>query len=463
MLIHDPAALKALAAPLRLRVLNVLTDEQASVQQLALRLNEPHAKVFYHVKELAQHGLIEQVGESIKNGIVEKYYRAVAKTFFLGQTLGQHSDVAGAAEEAVTNDLLRHRRRDTLAVDCRRIAHDLVRNALGVRPGTRVIIEGASHQLDLLEAISLECRLAGGEAMIRLVSPAFMRSLLAELPATELAEAPPLTTFLYGNTDIWLSLDAVPASSAFADCAPEKVDALIAGELAAYRLGPKRFAQVLVGYPTAESAAELGIDYTDLYDQFWGALNVSVDSLRDLADQWRTVLRVGETLRAANRHGTRLAFTIGEPPAINAGTLAGMPEPSATSLTDLSLPGGQALIVPRPETVSGTVAVPLIAHRSGLVRGLRLKIEKGTVVGYHATEGSDLLPDLIGEPGQAAVARISVGFNPGAPKLTGYKFLDGICQDVFGIGLSRPDMPGELIGLEFWCYSPGVRLRQIDD
>lgn len=80
-IINTPEQLKALADPLRNRVLSFLCEREATNQQVAKALGEPHAKVLHHVRYLLDAGLIVLVDQRIKGGNVEKYYRAVARWF----------------------------------------------------------------------------------------------------------------------------------------------------------------------------------------------------------------------------------------------------------------------------------------------------------------------------------------------------------------------------------------------
>jgi DNA-binding transcriptional ArsR family regulator len=60
----DAATLKALAHPLRVQILRLLErHEQASVTSLAQELGETTGAVSYHLRQLARHGLVEEVGD----------------------------------------------------------------------------------------------------------------------------------------------------------------------------------------------------------------------------------------------------------------------------------------------------------------------------------------------------------------------------------------------------------------
>jgi DNA-binding transcriptional ArsR family regulator len=79
--------LRAIADELRLRIMNQLTSQAMTVTQLAEVLGEAANKVHYHVRELERVGLLKLVETREKGGILEKYYRAVAKDISAPGTL----------------------------------------------------------------------------------------------------------------------------------------------------------------------------------------------------------------------------------------------------------------------------------------------------------------------------------------------------------------------------------------
>jgi DNA-binding transcriptional ArsR family regulator len=106
LLVEAPEKIKAFTDPLRMRVLRILCERAATNQQIADSLNEPHAKVLYHVRFLLDAELIKLVDTQIKGGNVEKYYRAVARTFDIHPAeIDVERDVALATSAL---DTLRH-------------------------------------------------------------------------------------------------------------------------------------------------------------------------------------------------------------------------------------------------------------------------------------------------------------------------------------------------------------------
>jgi DNA-binding transcriptional ArsR family regulator len=74
--IDDPRYVKALAHPLRIRILAMLADRSASPVQLSSQLDATLGTVAYHVRTLHSLGLVELVDTRQRRGATEHYYRA---------------------------------------------------------------------------------------------------------------------------------------------------------------------------------------------------------------------------------------------------------------------------------------------------------------------------------------------------------------------------------------------------
>jgi DNA-binding transcriptional ArsR family regulator len=72
---------KALAHPLRVRILSSLHKGMSSPNQLAQELNEPLGNVSYHVKTLLEYDCVELVKTEPRRGAVEHFYRATDRAF----------------------------------------------------------------------------------------------------------------------------------------------------------------------------------------------------------------------------------------------------------------------------------------------------------------------------------------------------------------------------------------------
>ncbi len=77
--ITDPTVAKALAHPLRTRILGLLEGRTASPSELALELDAPLGVVSYHVRRLTALGFVKLVRRVPRRGAVEHYYTATSR------------------------------------------------------------------------------------------------------------------------------------------------------------------------------------------------------------------------------------------------------------------------------------------------------------------------------------------------------------------------------------------------
>jgi DNA-binding transcriptional ArsR family regulator len=115
--ITDPRLVKALAHPLRLQILSIVEQRTASPKELAQEIGAPLTHVSYHVRQLAELGVIKLERTTPRRGAVEHHYRMearpsiteeawrgapeIAKQALIGAVLGQVSThVNAAAAEA---------------------------------------------------------------------------------------------------------------------------------------------------------------------------------------------------------------------------------------------------------------------------------------------------------------------------------------------------------------------------
>lgn len=77
--ITDPTVAKALAHPLRTRLLNALEDRTASPSELAAELDVPLGVLSYHIRRLTVLGFLKLVRRVPRRGAVEHYYTATVR------------------------------------------------------------------------------------------------------------------------------------------------------------------------------------------------------------------------------------------------------------------------------------------------------------------------------------------------------------------------------------------------
>ncbi|MDF2927652.1 MAG: putative transcriptional regulator [Paenibacillaceae bacterium] len=110
--IEEYEQLKTVSDPFRTKILSHLIEKAYTGQQLAQLLELARSKIHYHLAELERNGFIQVVKTEVKNGIIQKFYRAVAWSFVPGDRLLPHrSEVEDYFREYTLNALNRARLR----------------------------------------------------------------------------------------------------------------------------------------------------------------------------------------------------------------------------------------------------------------------------------------------------------------------------------------------------------------
>jgi DNA-binding transcriptional ArsR family regulator len=83
--------LRALAHPVRLRILSLLTGAELSAAEIARELGITHANASYHLRLLRDSGQIEVAGEEkVRGGVARRYRYDVTKGFTDPRERGRH-------------------------------------------------------------------------------------------------------------------------------------------------------------------------------------------------------------------------------------------------------------------------------------------------------------------------------------------------------------------------------------
>ncbi len=98
----DTELVRALSHPLRVEILQVLNERDASPNELMDVLEAPLGNVAYHTRVLEKCGCVEEVGTAQRRGAVEHYFRAVPRSYIGHQEWRKvprsvRSEVSGAS------------------------------------------------------------------------------------------------------------------------------------------------------------------------------------------------------------------------------------------------------------------------------------------------------------------------------------------------------------------------------
>src|SRR5437867_12783052 len=106
--------LRALAHPLRLRLLEVFALGRRTTMQVAVQLGEPPTRLYHHVNALERAGILKLVDTRQVRGTTEQYFELASRK--IGSIRGEHvTDRSRASIGAIASAVFDEARADLLA------------------------------------------------------------------------------------------------------------------------------------------------------------------------------------------------------------------------------------------------------------------------------------------------------------------------------------------------------------
>lgn len=111
------AEMRALAHPLRLRIMELFAEQPRTTKEVAALLGQPPTRLYHHVAALERAGLLRLTETRKKRGTVERWYEAAARTLHTpppGEPRGIKPQ-ASAARRAIALSVLEQSRQELVA------------------------------------------------------------------------------------------------------------------------------------------------------------------------------------------------------------------------------------------------------------------------------------------------------------------------------------------------------------
>lgn len=428
------AQFKALSNPERVRILALLIERPGTAKQVADWVGQTRGRVHYHIKELEKTGLVEIVARVERGGVVEKYYRAVARNFYVGRGIGEYEGLTGDVREMLSASMLGWRRREVLEVDQDDIANKVIAECLGTRPGDVVLVKGDLQQRDMVIPLTNAVARAGahccvvcgrgpmGEFLLRwkdeiasmivieepLEYP--LENGLRDSEAEANGEAPPFLSRLVesGRKFRYAGIPGYPLED------PVIKELIASGKRVIY-----------VGYPTLQKAQVMGIDFRDLHDACWTALDVNYRGLAERCAALKDTLESAGEVSITSHGGTNLTFSIaGREVFVDDGIISDWEVEHGRGWGHL--PAGKLIVAPVAGTANGVLHSDMTDYFGVRIAGIQIEFRDGEIIAARARENDELL-QLALSKGKGDVTKLGgfeIGMNPQIRDPIGYAVWD---------------------------------------
>lgn len=322
-----------------------------------------------------------------------------------------------------------------------RLAEALVGRAVDVRPGERVMIAmGEIDSAPLAAAVNAAVIRAGGYPQVQYLSETLRHDLLAFGSAEQLAWTPEIEAHGMEWADVYIALRGGRALDLHAAIPADRmaVNQAAQGRISTLRWQKTRW--TLVRVPTREMAADTGVDFDRMLDEFFTA------SLVDWAEEEPRLLRWAERLNDGGEiriegPGTDLRFSVAGRTWIPA-------------LGRINVPDGEIMTAPVEGTVHGTVQFEHPGVFGGRrIRDLRLRWKAGLLVEATASTEQEFLDRVLAtDPGARNIGEFALGTNTHLTEFADDILLDEKIAGTWHLALGRayPECGGTVQSAVHW-------------
>lgn len=330
--------------------------------------------------------------------------------------------------------------------DYEAVAKNLVNESLDVQPGEVIQVTGTPDQIELMEAIFVAVRKAGGEPLVTLQLPQADKRAMLETPMEHLKRIPTTPVMLSRMIDGLINVATLQDPDLMADVPEDRLAvARKAGSALNHVFRNANFRSVSLGQvggmPTRSYAQSIDADYEELEAMFWRALAVSPEQIREAATLVNGLMAPGTDVHVTSPTGTDLRFRLAnKPPRVNAGRTADV---TGHGPKQVWLPAGEAYTVIEPGSARGKIVVERAMFRGKAIEDLTLTFRDGKVTDIEG-DNVQMLRDFFAASDDASsmLSIIDIGLNPHSRSLENSDYLSWEMGGLVTLGIGNNNWAG---------------------
>jgi leucyl aminopeptidase (aminopeptidase T) len=390
--------LKELGSYLKYSILKELIKAPATCQQLATLFDHSKQKIHYNLSQMLSEGLLEIVDEPFGSNR-EVYYRATARSYVLDFAIGLDTNERILDNRAIIGGILEQEHRISLE----NIAAKLLDQSLKLKKGNRLLITTGKFNLPLVEKLLLE---AGRRGIATTLIYQDLELIKAKNESYSLAafqaDYEEFNRHLKG-TDVFLNLNGESRTVELRD--PEKLvlrNRML--EKGRQIIQAKKIRIAIMPGLLNDTLSDKAIE-SEL--QFWRALDIDYPKLsKQTIDMCQKFIDKAYVDLESN--GSTLRFEISRILA-ESGSFGSGPFQSPV----INLPGGEILIIPKPESMNGTISADRAFAFGEEILNPVIEIKNNEIFNFAAEKNERLLAKAIAAGGidGRKVALICLGAN----------------------------------------------------
>jgi leucyl aminopeptidase (aminopeptidase T)/predicted transcriptional regulator len=422
--ISNTKAIKTLSSERRLRILHCLVDREYAAQDLAEILKLKTNVIWYDVKQLEEAGLIELMHTEQIRGATKKYYRTVAKNFFVDVSLGKANlNKSKKIQNLVSQEIEDWQREKIIKINFKDLASNIVNQSLGIKENEVVAISYQPMHQKLVEDLMVEIARKGAYAIPIFWTKRIEYNFIKNVPL-KYACKDVIDDFLLDKIDAHIIFsgefleepDEIPLT-------PELIEK---GNLVeqSKRENVRKTYQTNVRFLTIDTLQKRQIQDLDTNvcrEMYWKSLNIEPDSFHNECEFVQRKLQSAKNIEITDGIKSKLNISLSNPKRIE------IKEGIANSQSsDSELPGGMVVGLLENGSIEGEFHTDFAYLFDKKFEDVFIKIEEGKLTKIVAQKNNQELQKMFNnaDGDKDVIGSFCIGLNPEIYKNIGHPYIN---------------------------------------
>jgi len=331
------------------------------------------------------------------------------------------------------------KKENLINVDYKKIAEKIVNYCAGVKDNETVTIIGRKDNLFFCELIGLQCYEIGAIPQVIIYSDDYKYKMLTETPIKFLKRLPRHLLALIKESNVIIT-------TAFEWEDPKLMGEVPEEKIVIQRIAEKPIKDVIFdgerrwlgcSFPTEQQAKAIGIDFSELYNMYWDAIDIDYEDLTRKASKLASYLKGKDMVRITSPKGTNVEIKIS---GRRIGKDDGVIDENDIKIGDpwLNIPSGEVCLAPVEDGANGKVVFDIAYYKGKRIEDLEVELIDGIVKPLKAKKGLEIFTNRIEKASgdKDKIGELGIGLNPRIKEAIGYLATDekiiGTCHIAFG-------------------------------
>ena len=458
--IGSAGVLRILAQADRLEMLALLTDQAQTATEVGRALGVAPNRASYHLRQLRDAGLVQEVGTGRKRWKEERYYLATARHFIVDPALTCDAETATSLQRKIQATFFDWRRREVLGIDLASLARQVVHERLRIQPGQTILIMFGPDGFELAETLAVEIQAVGAVPRPKFwsrntafsIADRFDSDALSAqdfLPAAEM-DALDAVVFLSAS----VSQGGPPNESQRA-----KLPLLLESVSRWHRdLRERRIPYLEIAFAHRGEFEHGPMSVEEAVDVYWRCVAFDPAELLRRATALAEALGTDRSLRLTCSRGTELSMRFDHGSIYPSDGVITEEDRKAGRSFD-EVPTGTVSVIPEPDSVHGTFVADWALVVGQRIEEPRVTLKSGRIVEIAGKSDVGFLRERIeasaGDPD--LISEVRFGLNTAGRGPTGKPPLDACLDGAVTLGFGNNELIGGNVRSTMGLFLPSLR------